>query len=84
MSYLNYIQEKEMVTNSSKQSCTTMRDALNKDPVGTTKNIINFLNTLSEEDLRKMGIKEKVTVITWARKVVGKHQYKKLCKTRLI
>ena len=64
-----------MVTNSSKQSCTTMRDALNKDPVGTTKNIINFLNTLSEEYLWTMGIKDMITMIIWARKVVGKHQH---------
>ena len=28
--YLNYIQEKEMVLNIDRQSCTTMKEALNK------------------------------------------------------
>ena len=70
--YLNYITEKEMVINAARQSCTTVKEALNKNTVDTTNNTTNFLNTLVEEDLRTMGIKD---MITWARKVVGKHQH---------
>ena len=55
-SYLNYILEKEMVINAAKQSCTTIKEALNKNLVDTTKHTISFLNTLSEEYLRIMGI----------------------------
>ena len=73
MPYLNYIQEKEMVINASKQICTTMKEDLNKKPMDRPKNTINFLNTLSKEYLRTMGIKDMITVITWASKVVGKH-----------
>ena len=62
-----------MVINAARQSCTAVKEALNKNPMDTTKNTINFLNTLSEEYLRTMGIKDKITVIAWARKVVGKH-----------
>ena len=72
---LNYILEKEMVINISRQSCTAVKEALNKNPVDTVKNTINFLNTLSGEYLRTMGIKDRIAVITWARKVVGKHQH---------
>ena len=75
MPYLNYIKEKEMVINAAKHSFTAVKEALNKKPVDTTKSTINFLNTLSEEDLRTMGIKDRITVITWVRKVVGKHQH---------
>ena len=64
-----------MVINTARQSCTTMKESLNKKIVETTKNIINFLNTLSEEDLRTMEIKEKIIVVTWSRKVVGKRQH---------
>ena len=46
--YLNYIQEKEMVINAAKQSCTAVKEALNKNPVDTDKNTINFLNNLFE------------------------------------
>ena len=64
-----------MVINTIKQSCTAVKEYLNKNTVDTTNNKINFLNTLSEEGLRTMGIKDKITVITQARKVVGKHQH---------
>ena len=52
-----------------------MKEALNRKPVDIAKNTINFLNTMSEEDLRTMGIKDRITVFSWARKVVGKHQH---------
>ena len=44
-----------------------------KNPVDTTNNKINFLNTLSEEGLRTTGIKDRIIVITWARMVLGRH-----------
>ena len=44
-------------------------------PADTTKNTINFLNTLSKEELRMMEIKDRMTSITWHRKGVGKHQH---------
>ena len=62
-----------MVINVDKQSCTMVNEAFNKNLVDTTKNTINFLNTLFEKYMRTIGIKEIITVITWARKVVGKH-----------
>ena len=71
--YLNYILDKETIIQASRQSCTVVKEALNKKPIDTTNNTINFLNDLSEDDLKIMGIKEKISVITWARKVVGKH-----------
>ena len=64
-----------MVINATKQSCTTMKEALNRKLIDTTKNTINFLNTLSEEELRTMIINDRIAIITWARKVVGKHQH---------
>ena len=63
-----------MVINTARQSFTVVEEYLNKKPMDTTNNTINFLNTLLEEYLRKMGIRDKITVITWARKVVEKHQ----------
>ena len=73
--YLNFIHDKEMVINAAKQSCTTVKEALNKKPVDTTKNTTNFVNTPSEEELRAIGIKDRITIITWDRKMVGKHQH---------
>ena len=52
-----------------------LKEALNKNPADIDKNTINFLNALSQDDLRTMGIKYRITVITWIMKVVGKHEH---------
>ena len=52
-----------------------MKEALNMKLIGTVKNTINFLKTLSEEELRTTGIKDRISFMTWARNVVGKHQH---------
>ena len=64
-----------MAINDARRSCTTVKEDLNRKPVDTARNTIHFLNTLSEEELRTMGIKDRIAVITWARKVVVKHQH---------
>ena len=82
--YFNYILDKEMVINVARQSRTAVKEALNKKPVDTTNNTINFLNTLSEEYLRTMGIKYRITMITSARKVVGKHQHLETVQAKIV
>ena len=67
--YLNYILDKEIVIYSTKQSCTAVKEVLNKKPIDTTNNTMNFLDGLSEYDLKK------ISLITWEMKVVGKHQH---------
>ena len=52
-----------------------MKEDLNKNPIDTTNNTVNFLNGLSKDDLKKLGIKDRTSVITWERKLVGKHQH---------
>ena len=64
-----------MVINASRQSCIVVKEALNRKPIDTTRSTINFLNTLSKEELRTMGIKDRIAVITYSRKFVGKNQH---------
>ena len=64
-----------MVINVARQICTTVKETLDRKPIDTTRKTINFLNTLSKEELRTMGIKDRIEVITWARKVIGKHHH---------
>ena len=71
--YFNFINDEEMVINAIREICLAVKEALDRKPTNTTRNTINFLNTLSEEELRIMGIKDMITMIIWARKVVGKH-----------
>ena len=65
--YLNFIKDKEMVINVARHSCIAIKEGLDRKPTDTTRNTIKFVNTLSEEELRTMGVKDIIVVITWAR-----------------
>ena len=52
-----------------------MKETLDKKLAYTTHNTINFLNTLSEEELKTLGIKEMIVIITWGRNIIGKHHH---------
>ena len=73
--YLNYIKNKEVVICVERQSCTTVKETLDRKPTDTSRNTINLLNTLSEEELRTMRINDIITIITWVRTVIGKHHH---------
>ena len=60
---------------ASRESVTTVKEFLNKNPIDTTNNTVSFLNGLIEDDLKAAGIRYRISVITWARKVFGKHQH---------
>ena len=73
--YLNYIKDKEVVISVVRQSCIAIKETLDRKLADTTHNTIDFLNTLSEEELKTMGIKDMTAVINWARKIIGKHHH---------
>ena len=52
-----------------------VKHVLNKNPNATTNNAIKFLNRLTEEEINKENIQDRVLVITWARKVVNKYHH---------
>ena len=60
---------------AARQSVTTVKEVLNKNPIDTAKNTVNFLNDLTMDDLKEVRIKDIILVITWERKVVGMHQH---------
>ena len=75
--YLNFIRDKETMISIAMQSCAVMKETLDKMSTKTDQNTMNFLNTLSEEELKTLGVTEKITVITWERKVIRKHHHVK-------
>ena len=52
-----------------------VKQVLNKKPMDTTNNAISFLNNLTEEEIKKANIQDKVLVITLARRVVNKYHH---------
>ena len=75
MPYMDYILDKEMVIYSSKKVVTVSRENLNKKPIENANNAIDFLNHLSEDDLRKANIKDMIPIMAWERKVINKHDH---------
>ena len=73
-----------MVINAAKQSCTIVKEYLIRKLVDTTRNTINFLNTLFEEELTKLGINDRFVVITLAIKVVEKHQHIETIQAKIV
>ena len=72
---LNYILEKERAIQEANQSVKVTKEKLNKNLVEYAINAIDFLNGLSEEELREAHIKDRIYVITWVRKVVNHHHH---------
>ena len=52
-----------------------MKETLNKNPIDYAKITIDFLNGLTEDELKEANIKDKIYIITWERKVVNKQQH---------
>ena len=62
--YLNLIKDKETVINIARHILEVMKENLYITSSETTQNTINFLNTLSKEELKKIGMKDRISVIT--------------------
>ena len=73
--YLDYILDKEIVMQAARQSVAAVKEVLNKNLIGTSYNTISLLNGLTKDDLKTTNKKDMISVITWARKVVSKHQH---------
>ena len=73
--YLVYVLNKEAVVQSSKQIVTSTKEKLNKNPIDYANNAINFLNGLKEDELNTSNNKDRISIITQARKVANKYRH---------
>ena len=55
------------------QKFKVVNETLDKKPLETTENVVNFLNTMNYVDKKDIGIKYRTTIIIWVRKILGKH-----------
>ena len=55
-----------------------VNENLAKKSLDTTPNAINFLNTLRYEDMQEIGIRDRLTIILWARNFINKHNLVKV------
>jgi hypothetical protein len=73
--YLDYIRVKEKVAKDALNSCQAIRESLNRKPKEIAQRAITFLNGLTDADLTTMNITNRISVITWARRILGKYSH---------
>ena len=52
-----------------------MKESLNKKPLDYAKTDIEFLNGMTEEEIKKAGIRDMISIITWSRKVLNQYHH---------
>ena len=55
---------------------------MEKKPLNTTQNALNFLNSLTYQKLQEIGINDKVTIVLWSKKFINKHQLMKVVQDK--
>ena len=63
-SYLDFIQDKESTIHAAKKHIQKAKLDLHKRPLDTAKGTINFLNSLTYEDIKRGKIWDRIPLIT--------------------
>ena len=55
--YLNYIKDTNTVISVARQICTTVKETMDRKPIDTTQNTLNFINNLYEKEFKKLVLR---------------------------
>ena len=76
--YLNFIDDEIALVNLATQILKLANEIMEKEPLNTTHNTLNFLKPLTYQNLQDMGIRDKVAIMLWEKKFINKHQLMKV------
>ena len=62
--YLDYIADQESALKVAKHNILMVKQELNKNPMEVAHNAINVLSTLSEHEVRRFDIRDRVVFIS--------------------
>jgi hypothetical protein len=62
--------------------CTVVSETLVKKPSEWAQNAINLMNSIPTAEIQTIGVKDKTTLIIWARRVIAKHNLLKSVQTK--
>jgi hypothetical protein len=82
--YLNFINDKDNMAITARGRRTFVNKTLAKNPSEWAHNAINLLNYVPTSNLQTIGVKDRTTVIIWARRIIDKHNFLKLVQTKAI
>jgi hypothetical protein len=82
--YLNFINDKDSMAITTRSRCTVVNEKLVKKPSEWAQNAINMLNSIPTVELQTIRVKERTTLIIWARRIIAKHNFLKSVQTKSI
>jgi hypothetical protein len=80
--YLNFIDDKDSMAITARRRCIVVSETLAKKPSEWAQNAINLLNSIPTAELHTIGVKDRTTLIIWARRVISKHNLLKSVQTK--
>ena len=78
MVYHNFINDKDNMAITARSRCTVVNETLAKKPSEWAQNAIDFLNSVPTADLQTIEVKDKTTLIIWARRIIAKHKFSQI------
>ena len=81
--YLNFIDDESALVNLASQILKLENETMEKKPLNTAHNAMNFLNSLTYQNLQDIGIKERVAIVLWAKKFINKIQLMKVVQDKV-
>ena len=61
----------------AKQRLKLVNETMERKPLATTQNVLNFLNSLTYQKLYDIGLKDIIAMVLWAKKFIHKHHLMK-------
>ena len=80
--YLNFIDDQSALVNLATQRLKLANETMEKKPLNTAQNDLNFLNSLTYQKLQDIGIKDRVAIVLWAKKFINKHKLMKVVQDK--
>jgi hypothetical protein len=67
---------------TARSRCIVVNETLAKKPSEWAHNDINLLNSIPTSELQTIGVKDRTTLIIWARRIISKHNLLKSFQTK--
>jgi hypothetical protein len=83
-SYLNFVNDKDNITITTMHRCTVVNETLAKKPSKWAQNAINILNSVPPTNIHTIGVKDRIALIIWARRIIAKHEILKSVMNKAI
>jgi hypothetical protein len=80
--YLNFVNDKDIVTITARSRCIVVNEKLVKKPSEWAQNAIDLLNSVPTAELHTIGVKDRTALIIWARRIIAKHNLLKSVQTK--